>query len=129
MPLWEKPRALGLFSLQERRLRGDLIKAYKYLKGRSQVDAARLFLVVPSDRTRGDGHELEVPFEHEEKFIYCEGYRALEQAAQISGAVPFSADIQNPPGCFPVQHTVGNCFGRGLGWGIYRGPFQPQVIL
>ncbi|KAJ7402755.1 hypothetical protein BTVI_83626 [Pitangus sulphuratus] len=53
--LWE----WALFSLEKRRLRGDIISSCKYLKRRYQEDADRLFLVVFSNKMRSNGHKLE----------------------------------------------------------------------
>ena len=58
-PYEESLRALGLFCLEERRLRGDLTTVYKCLKHGGQVYRARLILVVPSIRTRANGHKVQ----------------------------------------------------------------------
>jgi len=52
-------RELGLFTLEKRRLWGDLIAAFQYLKGTNRKDKEGRYRRACSNRTEGNGFKLD----------------------------------------------------------------------
>ena len=48
----ERLKETGLYTLERRRLRGDIIEMFKIMKGKDKISADELFNRVDSDRTR-----------------------------------------------------------------------------
>jgi len=55
LPCKDRLRELGLFSLQKRRLQGNIIAAFQYLKVAYRKDGEGLFIRERSDRRRSNG--------------------------------------------------------------------------
>ncbi|KAF7248244.1 LINE-1 retrotransposable element ORF2 protein [Varanus komodoensis] len=64
MPYEARLRELGLFSLEKRRLRGDMLATYRYVRRRHMEMGRDLFFPAEEGRTRSNGAKLREPRFH-----------------------------------------------------------------
>ena len=127
----ERLRELGLFSLEKRRLRGDLRNASKYLQVGCQEDGARLCSVAPSNMTRGNRHKLKqrkLQLNPRKNFFplrVTEPWPRLPSEAVGSPSLEIFQPRLDAVLCSLLWVTL---LGQGVGLGDPRGPSQPQTF-
>lgn len=100
----------------EEKAQGNLVNVHKYLVGGKEEREARLFSVIPRDKTRDYGFEMKHrrPLsEHEETLFYGDRDQDLTQVAQRNCRASILKDSKNPHGHGPRQMAV---LGQGSCW-------------
>ncbi|PKU42205.1 hypothetical protein llap_7501 [Limosa lapponica baueri] len=108
----EESLRAGTVQPREENAQKDLINVHTYLKQGCKEDGSRLFLIVPSDRTRDNGRKLKQRVVHmniRKHFIFqSEGDQVLAQVFQRDCAVSILEDIPKPSRHGPGQLGLGD---------------------
>jgi len=91
-------RELGLFSLEKRRLRGDLTACYNFPKGGCDEEGFGLFYQ-PTNRIQGNGHKLcQRRFRLDIRKNFFSEWSGTGKATQEGGGVAVPGSVQEVSG-------------------------------
>ena len=82
----ERLQALNLYTLEQRRLRGDLIETFKLLKGLGKADCKKFFNTARNTSTRG--HSLKLYKPTHTKTLVAEGTSFHSESSNDWNSLP-----------------------------------------
>jgi len=118
LPKKERLSNLGLFSLEKRRLRGDLISVYKYLRCGRQRDKARLFWEMHGNWAVGNDHKVKHRMFYKNVLKNFFTVRVMEHGNRLPREVvdsPSLAMFKTHLDAYLSNLVYGTCFGRRVG--------------
>jgi len=129
----EKLRESGLFSLEKRRLQGDLIVAFQYLKGAYKKDGDRLFSKACCEKTRGNGFKLKEDrfrLDIRKKFFTMRVVKLWNglprEVVDAPSLETFKARLDGALSNL-VYWKMSLLIAGGLYWMTFKCPFQPKL--
>ncbi|KAK4826115.1 hypothetical protein QYF61_005253 [Mycteria americana] len=127
----EKLRELGQFSLEKKRLMGNLVSVYEYLMGGSKEYKVRLFSAVSHERSGGNRHKLKYRKFHLNITKSLFAVRVVEYWKGLSvrfwSLCPQRHSKPDWTQSWATLLVLGDfALGRRLDWMMCQGTFQPQ---